>query len=77
MSAPPKHSVFSRLPSDEPVTSCAKIVWNNPWQLRYADPFGDGTVIRVNLENQTDAGRLEEAAAILKHRHPDVKWIIA
>jgi hypothetical protein len=56
---------------------CAKVVWNNPWQLKYADPFGGGTVIRVNLNNQTDAGRFEEAAAILKHRHPNVDWIIA
>ncbi len=77
MSAIPKHSILSRLPAGEPITCCAKIDRNNPWQLRYADPFGDGTVIRVNLENQTDAGRLEEVAAILKHRHPGVEWIIA
>ena len=61
----------------EPITCCAKVVWNNPWQLKYVDPFGDGTVIRVNLENQTDAGRFAEAAAILKHRHPGVEWIMA
>lgn len=48
-----------------------------PWQLKYADPFGDGTVIRVNLANQTDADRFAEAEAILKHRYPGVEWIIA
>jgi hypothetical protein len=64
---------------EHPHTCCAKIVWNNPWQLKYADPFGGGggTVIRVNLNNQTDVGRFEEAAAILKHRYPTVEWIIA
>jgi len=56
---------------------CAKVVWNNPWQLKYCAPFGDGSCIRVELKNQTDAGRFEEAAAILKHRHPGVEWIIA
>lgn len=55
---------------------CAKVVWNNPWQLKYCDPFGDGKCIRVNLVARTNAGALEEAEAILEQRHPGIEWVI-
>jgi hypothetical protein len=55
---------------------CAKVVWNNPWQLKYCDPFGDGECIRVNLVARTNAGALEEAEAIWEQRHPGIEWVI-
>ncbi len=64
-------------PHEEPITCCAKVVWNDPYQLKYVDPFGDGAIIRVNLIAPTAAGAVEEAEAILEQRFPDVEWIIA
>jgi hypothetical protein len=61
----------------EPITCCAKVVWNNPYQLKYAPPFGATKVIRVNLIALTEAGAMEEAEAILEQRYPGVEWIIA
>jgi hypothetical protein len=65
------------LAAEEPVICCAKVVWNDPWQLKYAAPSGAETVIRVNLIAPTEAGAFEEAEAILEQRHPGVEWIIA
>lgn len=61
----------------EPVICCAKVVWNDPYQLKYCDPFGDGTCIRVNLVALTNAEAMEEAEAVLAQRLPGVEWIIA
>lgn len=62
---------------EEPIVCCAKVVWNDPYQLKYAAPFGGGPVIRVNLIAPTESGAFEEAEAILEQRYPDVEWIIA
>jgi hypothetical protein len=67
---------LAALAAEEPVIGCAKVVWNNPYQLKYAPPFGATEVVRVNLIALTDAGAMEEAEAILAQRFPDVEWII-
>ena len=67
---------ISDFPPDDSPCGCAKVVWNNPWQLKYVEPFGDEVVIRVNLISQSEAGAREEAEAILEQRHPDVEWLI-
>jgi hypothetical protein len=67
---------LAALAAEEPIIGCAKVVWNDPYQLKYAPPFGAAKVIRVNLIALTDAGAMEEAEAILEQRHPGVEWII-
>lgn len=68
---------ISAFPPDDSPCGCAKVVWNDPWQLKFVDPFGDGTIIRVNLISLSEAGAVEEAEAILEQRHPGVDWCIA